>query len=690
MQNSLQRGTATLLFIILLAVALMAVSAGALRTINGAQKLQYAEHTATQAEMSAWAGVHVLSVAVASLPANAQLVPGGPVLLSGTQPGISALYVGKQSGYLVFQVTGSSAGAKAVLQVAYQPPGSGSGSGSTASLPAGQVLHGNTTIGGSVQYTGQGSRNLSVMGGSLTMNGAVSGLDTVCATGDVTISAAIQVNTVCSNGNVTLEGAATVTTVNAQGKVTLSGGASGTLGTINSNGAVTLAGGSAKAGVVNATGEVTVSGDSASASTVNTQAGIAWTSNATAVALNANGNVVYNTSAGTAATAITAIGDVQLTAAQTVKTDGRTTLTGYYGQGITGSLNGQGLLSGTSWGAYGGAVVASGVVGSVDSPFPATVRVSVNPGYRVPIAAVAVSPVPTFAAAALTIDAYALQAQANFVFTNVDAHGNPVVKVSGVNGITNGSYFIANNASGQSNYLCASVSGSNCVGAVLAKVCQGYSNYNPCFSYSNGNWTIQGTTMLPLVLWFNGNLSVGSGRWVNTFIATGNISTGGSVLLFAPNYPSPTYSCSGAADAGNSLAALSANGMSGGNYGTQLCSGLPPALNAAAIGNIALVAGGFSAGGFSGGNISLGASNSIYGSVLAGQYLNTTDSTTVAGTLYSSGQGGSGAGGGNSQGGSTTIIDGAGSAAYKPEVVPCMSGCDAPAPANNIVWVSPL
>ncbi len=686
-QPGRQRGAATLLFILLVALALMAISAGALRAVSGSQKLQYAEHTATQAEMSAWAGVAIVSSAVAGLPANAQLTPNAALTLTGTQPGISVVYVGKQDGFLVFRITGSSAGAKAILQAAYRPPAAGGGAGGSVALPGGQILHGDTRLTGSVRYSGQGTASLAVLGGNLTMSGSVTGLDSVCATGDVTIGAAITVNTVCSNGNVTLQGAARVTTINAIGNVLLSGGGSGTLGTINSNGTVTLSGGSATANLINASGDVNFSGGSASAATVNTEGNILWTSSATANVLNANGTVLYSTSANPAATAITAIGDVTLSSAKTVLTAGKTTLNGYYGQGITGSLKGQGLLNGASWGAYGGAVVAAGTVGSVATPFPSTVRVQVVPGYSVPIAALTVAPVPPFAAASLTVDAYALQSSANFVFTNVDASGNPIVKVSRVNGVPDGTYFIANSAAGLSNYLCATVSGNTCTGTVLAKVCQGFSNYNACFSYGNGGWTIQGATMLPAVLWFQGNLNVGTGTWVNTFIASGNITTAGSVTIYAPNYPSSAYTCTGAADNGHSLNSLNSYGLSGGNYPSQLCSGSPLALNSADIGNIALVAGGYSAGTFSGGNISLGSSNSIYGTVLAGQYLNTTDNTTVTGTMYSGAQGGGGAG--NSQSGSTTINDSTGSSAFKPSV-PCMVGCGAQGSGGNVVWVGPV
>lgn len=688
-----QCGAASLLFILLVAVAFMAASASALMGAGGAQKIQYAEHVATQAEMSAYAGVSVLSAAIAALPSTAVLTPNGIITLTGTQAGISAKYVGLTNGFLVFQVTGSSAGAKSVMQVAYRLPASSSTAASgDVTVPKGVTLHGNTTFGGSINYAGSALQSVSVFGGSLTMTGSVTGLETVCATGDVIIASAIQVNRVCSNGSVELKGGASVPIIDAVGNVTISGGGSSALGTINSNGAVALTGGSATAGTVNATGNVTVSGGSAKATTINTQGNIDWTSTVAGGALNANGTVNYRPSANPAATNITAIGDVTVTSAKDVKTSGKTTLVGYYGQGVIGVLNGQGLLSGSSWGANGGAVVNSGTVGSVTTPFPSSVKVTVAAGYKVSIAALQVASVAVFADTPIVVDAYALKTAANFVFTGVDSSGNPIVKVSSINGVSDGTYFIANKQGGGSNYLCASVTGTTCTSIPVTKMCQGYSDSNPCFAFASGAWSVNGKTMLPSVAWFQGDLTVGNGVWVNTFVASGNITTSGSTVVYAPNYPTSAYSCTGAADTTHSLTALSSFGLSGANYATQICGGSAKALSGAPVANIALLAGGYSGGVFAGGNITLGTSNMIYGAVMAGQFLSTSGSTSVAGTLYSAAQGGT-ATGGNAQGGSTTIIDSNGSSAYQPSTAPCMKNCTtaAPAPpANNIIWVGPV
>lgn len=698
-----QRGAATLLFIIMAAFALMSVTARVLNAVSSAQKSFYTEHIATQAELTAWTGVNVLAAAVATLPTTTtleSLTPNSIVTLSNV-PGVSALYVGpdESNTYAVFQVTGSSAGANSVLKVVYSLPitaQGGTGGGSSSSISGfvnGMTLRGNTTLQGNVTYTGSVPTNLSVVGGSLTLSGSVSGLNEVCATGDVTVNSAISVNAICANGNVVLNGAASASSISAIGSVTLSGGAVSTIGTINSNSTVTLSGGSASADTINSTGNVSVSGGSATASIINTQGNINWTSSRTATLLNANGTVNYSTSASPAMTNINSIGDVRLSTAQNVSTKGSVFLTGYYGQGIGGILNSQGKLS---WNSNGNKV-NSGTVRSVQStPLPPSINVNINSGHTVSITPVTVNSIPIYNPNTPTVDANALKASANFLFNGVDSNNNPIVEVQNISGISNGNYFIAKNSSGLSNYLCASVSGTNCSSSTLMKICQGYSDRNSCFSYSNSSgWSINGTTMLPSVLWFNGNVTVGNGTWVNAVLASGNVTTSGSAKMYAPNYVSSGYTCQGAADTTHGLSTgVSSHGISSANYATQLCSGSPPTLNGAAIGNIAILAGSYNSGVFSGGNIALGASNNIYGSVLAGQYLSTSGSTTVSGLLFSGGQNSS-ATGGNSQSGSTTITTTGGSASYDSVNIPCMANCsnntttNPPSSTNNIIWVGP-
>lgn len=692
-----QRGIVTLLFLLLVALGLAAVTNAALNGASSAQRMQYAEHTATQAEMASWTGVELLSQAVKKLPAGATLQPG-PVVFGGPATNVSAKYIGLQNGYLTFDVTGTSAGSSSVLRVALVPPSANppaGGVGSSASILNGITLHGNTALSGSVAYSGAQPANLTVLQGSLTMSGSVSGLNTVCADGNVTAGSAIQVNTICANGAVELDGSANVQTISATGGVLLAGGSAVVSGTVQANGDVSLTGGSASANTILSQGNVSVTGGSASAQSITAQGNVNWTSGSGAAAqITAGGTVNYRPSGTTSSTSIAAQGNVMLTTAQNVKTAGSTTLVGYYGQGIAGRLDSQGLLGGASWGAGGGAVVASGTVGSIVSPYPTgSVKVQVQPGYVVSLPAVTVAAVPAFTQPAVQVDANALKPLANLAFNGVDANGNPQVHVANVAGVTDGDYFIAGSSTGGQNYLCSQVLGTNCV-QPLIKVCQGYSSSNACFSYSSGTWKIQGTAVVPWVLWFNGNLTVGNGSWGATFMATGNLNTSGGITVHAPNTLEYAYVCQGGASASSGLGSWTSYGFSPGTYASELCDTTGQKLTGVAVGNVALLAGSLVSGTFQGGNVSIGSSSTIFGSVMAGQYLSTSGSTTVTGSFYSAGQGGSTALSSNTQSGSTSVYEISGSSTYSSTSLPCSVNCGAgstgASTAGNVVWAAPV
>lgn len=698
---SRQRGAASILMVLLTALGLMALTAYSLQAPAAAQKVQFTEHVATQAELKAWTGVALLSEAVKKLTTNPTLTAGQPVTLTGTQSGISITYVGPGASISgnpvrIFQVQGSSAGATSTLQVAVLPgPTSGNGGGgNSGGYGAGQLLHGPTVFSGDVNYTGTDNTpaNITVIGGTLQMNGSVSGLKTVCATGDINMSSAISVETLCSNGSITLGGSANAQNINATGNVTLSGGAASTVGNILSNGAVTLSGGSADAGTVTATGNVIVSGGSAKADNIFTQGNVMWTqSSAVASAINANGTVAYKGAGTTSSTVITAIGDVSVGMADKVYTQGNVALTGYYDQGVKTLLQAQKQLS---WNSSGN-IVGAGTVYSVAATKPAGIHVTVTSptANAVSISPVTVPTVATITAPSPTVNAYALQDQANLIFNGVDASGNPMVTVKNINGVTDGHYFIA--ANGSKDWLCTGVSGTTCVGPIT-RICQGNSSSNTCFSrnFSNGetNWRIEGKTALPLVMWFEGNLEVSTGNWVNTFLASGDILTSGNMKMFSPNYPAGTYTCQGLATTveGVSLPALGANSLTAGYYPKQLCSGSPALPIPASIGNLSVLAGGFVNDVFSGGNITLGASSHVYGIILAGQYFKSSGSTTVAGFIFAGKQGAEA--GQNQEGSSTTVKLNGGSSAYNPGGVPCMANCNNAGTnlANNVVWASPI
>jgi len=252
-----------------------------------------------------------------------------------------------------------------------------------------------------------------------------------------------------------------------------------------------------------------------------------------------------------------------------------------------------------------------------------------------------------------TFNAYDLQSVANYAFT-VNSSGYIIVTVQNINGVANGAYYLGTYGSGNVDYLCATLTSNSTASAPVCqtpalssgvKICEGYSAYNSCFSYSNGSWTITGT------------LTVGSGTYYDTFIATGNIATSGQNVTYALNYAGYSGTVAGVAYAPTGICT---NSYFPNLYPTQFCNTSTQTYTANAdggVGNFAFMAGSWTGtytglSSYVGGNISLGASSVIHGNVKAGNEFTSGGSTTVSGAITALAQGVAVE---NSMGGSTTI-----------------------------------
>ena len=151
-------------------------------------------------------------------------------------------------------------------------------------------------------------------------------------------------------------------------------------------------------------------------------------------------------------------------------------------------------------------------------------------------------------------------------------------------------------------------------------------------------------SLVPSIVLFKGNLSLILGRFTNTFLATGDITYGGSVTLYAPNYAGDTKVCQL-----DSVYKVQSNLCSSGRL-----TNLP-------IANIALLAGSCTddssvmacQGSYNGGTITIQRSAKVYGNIIAGNILETGGSTTIYGSVLAAALGN--AGSGSSLNGSTTI-----------------------------------
>src|SRR5690606_27053764 len=236
------------------------------------------------------------------------------------------------------------------------------------------------------------------------------------------------------------------------------------------------------------------------------------------------------------------------------------------------------------------------------------------------------------------IDVYPLRAAANYVFEYV---GNRIqVQVSQVAGIPDGTYVLGERQDGRKDWLCRPGDLRNGVcRQPVATICQGYSDYNACFAFNRGKWTVNGTSMARGVAWFDGDLQVGNGTYVNTFLATGNLNTSGNHRTVSPNYAGYAATCRNAAPAGTQLGVYSHFAEL---VPTNLCNIDDGSMAGEPLGNIAYLAGGLApGGGFVGGAQRAGAGDEIR------------------------------------MGGSTTMDLGSGSDDYDPSApIPCMVDCE--------------
>jgi hypothetical protein len=672
---SRQKGIASLMVILMTGMTLTVAALGMMYMVQGTQERQLAVHATTPAQLKAWTGVELLRQFLTNRPTqDLEALAAGEIAVGGTQ-GLKVELLSKTKPKtdqyrIVANVTGRAADSTAIVQAVFNvtpldytstgtgtTTGTASGTGTPPSpAPVPPLIRINTdlNLNGSVSFEGPQQANISVKG-KVNLSGNVTGLDAISSTDDVTVGSSVAVSSLTTNGNVTLEGNASALTVLAIKNVTLLGNASA--GTITANGTLNMGG--RQVSTANVTGNVTVS--SGAATTVNSQADVTWTSKDAARAINANGIVAY--SGTNNSTAIASIGDVQITrgAVQTVRTQANTLIT----EGdITSRLDGQGALTANT------GLVASGTIGgALTADRNSRVNVVRTPNYQVSVPRVIVPTVKATVVETSRVDAYQLRSNANYVF-QFTSTGLRQVTVQGINGIADGVYFLGNypaaGGRGYHDFLCTAVNAQGMCTAPLQPnktICHGETTFNGCITYRGGVWTLSGWSLAPGVLWFQGDVQAGNGVYYNSIIATGNIATTTRNKTIAVNFAGYNPVCRNTRRAEDNVPTSS---DLAGLYPLNLCDITAGTYKPSAVGNIALLAGGYLNGSFSGGVITLGATNDVYGSVVAGNNVITTGNTRIFGTMTSAAQ----AGGIQQMGGSTTINTTGWPSTFSPEQAP--------------------
>lgn len=668
-----QRGVATILVILMIGVGLVSVSLGTLHTVRSTQERQLVAHAQVNAQAGVWAAVDVVrqylqtlsAIQLGGLDLNQPWAITGTegltqsVTIVGITPPLAPAITYRITAHV--KATAVAAQSSSVVEVVYEvTPGS-----APQQFELNGVLdfYNDLNVGGNITLNVPGGANFNVDGDFTAQSASVSGigLGRLAVTGDVELGSAVDAAEIWGR-NITLKGSAAVKQAYAFGTPIDEGG--------------TVAGGSITAKAATCCGNFTMSGGTS------------------AEGVHANGNVDMK---GNGVPLVEARGNVDVTntvpagvvkARKNLTARGWDNTTSYEAGGdiflVGGSVAAQISATGSitcsnSWQSY-PSLRAGGAISNCNPGAPSKNHPNLNPA---PIF-VPMPKLPPVTLSRPVVDAWPLRSAANYAFEL--SGGHLTVVVSNVNGIANGTYYVKGTSNNPREYLCKGVVGGFCSEPVV-QLCNGYSANNGCFSTATTNGvttlTIAGKSMPPGVIWFNGNLMLSNGIYYNTFVATGNIATGGSFVSYALNYaaaykasPSDTIRknavCKNEFDASvksNDFASL---------YPTNYC-GSDGKYTPNALGNVGLLAGGYNPAVnpdanliYSGGFIELGASNSIYGTVVAGNLLKTGGSTKVYGYISAAGLQVSDAD--NNLGGSTTVDVTNLPEGYKPNEIPDMSG----------------
>jgi hypothetical protein len=706
-----QRGVMNLLLVLLVGLAMTVTTMGVVHVVRGSQEGQLSLHSITPAQGSTWMGAEVVRRYLAAtdmscLGTGAVKIDGSDGLsvniLNVTQS--TATVSGKST--TVYQVvanitaasaTGTPAASKATLQAVYSVTPNPTKGTSTSTTNNSSTVNINTlnfykdlNLSGGIDVIGGQNANLNVEGNVKLDNASVTGVNSIRSTGNVSVGSGIHVNQIYANGDVDVTGAASADQINALGNVTINGGAKPFV--IQSNGSVTFNGGSASS--VTSIGDVIVNAGGVNIGTITTEGNVAWTgTGGGASTIQANGNVTY--AASNHSTSITAGGTVTLNGegVDSVVTPGN--VVSNINSGSIKSVQAGGDLAANGWQGVSGTI---GGTLTKQNFWNLGVHVTEQKGFTVSVPTISLAKLPPVTIDRPAIDAYALKSAANYVFELVN--GAMQVTVSNIHGIEDGKYYVGSypplNANGvyrgYENFLCTKLIpgsvDSNGIGHCKEPAkpdhtaCQGQSEENGCLSYSNGVWTSSGISLARGVMWFQGDLNLNGGNYMDTFIATGNINTGGAVRVDAPNYAGYDEMCTNATPSWLKLHDDTQKQDFDGLYATNLCDTKKQQLIDNAIGNVALLAGGYVNDTFFGGTINLGAKSVINGSAMAGSTFNTGGDTSVNGSITAAAEN-SNDKSSNQIGGKTTMDFSKLPGTYNPGTVPCMQGCTATSPSSS-------
>lgn len=643
-----QRGIATVLVVVLVGIALTATSLGLLHSIRNSQEKQVAVHAATNAQLGAWAGAEAFRSYLSQMDVAGIEAMAGEfnINFAGDYGNITARNINVTLEGDIYKVAADivnvhpAARASSALGVVYAV--SALDCQNCIQLEVALDFHDDLDVGGDIDFTppsGQKTR-INIDGNLTAMSVNMRNVSSVYATGAVNLHSAVNVEEIYSNLDVDLGGAAWADKVTTRGNVITRDGAGAGIVWANQN--VTL-GGSLISSYVNSRAHIQINsgghGDFKTGGTIE--------------AAVTGGSAVLND--------LKAVGDITITNNALVVND-------IVGEGNVNCPN-------PGWTSF-NSISINGTLSGCTNNATELARTTQNASNVIDVMEeVAPVEIPR-----MVVDVWTLKEDANYVFQWDSAKNATKVSVKNINGITDGDYYIGDYSGPAKSYICEEVNSSGACTAPaspIGAICIGHSLYNSCLSYdvASEKWTFNGTSAAPGIMWFEGNVLLDNGYNYTTILATGNVSTGGQFRGVSLNYGGYEGTCRANGPGIPSSMKPYYTALFLNRYPTQLCDIGAGEYISKPIGNIAIAAGGYNpddSGAYSGGDVSLGASNEVYGSILAGGYLETGGSTRVFGYVTAAAQGVRGSKD-NALGGNTQIDLTHSNDDYDPTIVPDMT-----------------
>ncbi len=570
---SSQKGFASILIVLLVGLALASSVLGTAYYLKSSQKSLAVSHALTNAQSGAWTGVEVFRKYLNGLDGAAILNLDNETVKLNVQGGreltvkeikTSQISASPEKYQVSAQIQNVSeiSEASSTIEIVYEITFDGNSLQPSNGGIAGINLYGDVKVSGNVHIDGGDKALINIQGNFSTTGNGFTGVDTLSVTGNVDLrGGGEKIKTIISNGNVYLGSGSEVEYVYAKGTVTIESGKQE--GEIYADQDIIITNGSVK--LANTLKNITFEGANAGSLIAGNNITIRNGSVETALA---KGSIYIN--GGSSMGIFKSLNDISILSNSL--------------QGIN-SFTANGDISANQWLTTYGHLASSGTVTCVSKDtvtrfkslrYASSTTCPEPNGTNVfkisNTTLVQESDIPVTGSTKSVpitektgIDAYNYKSQANYVFSQ--ENNGAIIKVTlqnientALNGKT---FYVGAYPKDKSDwgYLCETIVNKVCQSKPVAKITQnstGEGDNSKQITYSNDKWNINvsfkndkdqnipsNPDLAPGIMFFEGDLDITRGHFINTFIATKNITfiNAGESVVYAPNYVEKELIC---------------------------------------------------------------------------------------------------------------------------------------------------